>query len=119
MRGLGGRCPNCGKGKLFRSFLKVREQCEQCGEELNHHRADDMPAYIVILLAGHILVPLVVYVEMHYSPAYWVHAALWLPFSFIFCLGLLQPVKGAIVGIQWFFGMHGFMAAKLRREAHE
>jgi uncharacterized protein (DUF983 family) len=57
-RGFCGRCPNCGKGRLFRAFLKVVDRCDHCGEELSHHRADDAPAYFVILIVGHIVVAL-------------------------------------------------------------
>jgi hypothetical protein len=40
-----------------------------------------------------------------------------LPLTLIGSLGLLQPTKGAIVGLQWQAGMHGFAAAKQRRLA--
>jgi uncharacterized protein (DUF983 family) len=36
----------------------------------------------------------------------------------VLALGLLQPVKGAIVALQWSMGMHGFEAAKKARESH-
>jgi uncharacterized protein (DUF983 family) len=106
--GFRGRCPNCGKGRLFRAFLKVVDRCEVCGEEFHHHRADDAPAYFVILITGHIVVPLALIVETEFSPAYWVHWVLWLPLTLGLTLGLLQPVKGAIVGWQWAHRMHGF-----------
>jgi len=115
VRGLLGRCPCCGQGRMFRAFLKVRDQCEVCGEELYHHRADDFPAYVVIFIVGHALVPAVLFVETHFSPSYWTHVALWLPTTLVLVLGLLQPVKGAIVALQWSMGMHGFEAAKKAR----
>ena len=58
-RGLRGRCPNCGEGKIFRAFLKVADECPACHEPLHHHRADDFPAYVVIVIVGHVVVPLV------------------------------------------------------------
>jgi uncharacterized protein (DUF983 family) len=115
VRGLLGRCPCCGKGRMFGAFLKVKDHCEVCGEELHHHRADDFPAYVVILIVGHLLVPAVLSVETNFAPAYWVHLVLWLPPTLILTLGLLQPVKGAIVALQWHMGMHGFEEAKLAR----
>ncbi len=117
LRGLRGRCPACGKGKMFRKFLKVNDACPECGEELHHHRADDFPAYLVIVIVGHILVPIVLAVETEFAPAYWVHAVLWGPAVLGMTLGLLQPVKGAIVAMQWVLGMHGFEEAKGRRPA--
>lgn len=114
-RGFFGRCPNCGEGKLFRKFLKVADRCDECGEEFHHHRADDFPAYIVIFIVGHILVPLVLITETHYAPPYWVHMALWPTLVVVLSLALLQPVKGAIVALQWLVGMHGFDEAKKKR----
>jgi uncharacterized protein (DUF983 family) len=67
-RGARGRCPSCGRGHMFRAFLKVADQCPACGEELHHQRADDFPAYIVIVLVGHIVVPLVLEVEIARRP---------------------------------------------------
>lgn len=117
LRGFRGFCPACGKGKMFRKFLKVNDACPGCGEELHHHRADDFPAYLVIVIAGHILVPIVLAVETEFAPAYWVHALLWGPAVLGMTLGLLQPVKGTIVAMQWFLGMHGFEDSKGRRLA--
>ena len=107
-RGLFGRCPNCDRGRMFRAFLKVADHCTVCSEALHHHRADDAPAYFVILIVGHVVVPLALVVEVAYTPPYWLHAVLWLPLTIGLAVGLLQPVKGAIVGWQWANYMHGF-----------
>ena len=93
---------------MFRAFLKVADCCPVCGETLHHHRADDAPAYFVILIVGHVVVPLALVVEVAYMPPYWLHAVLWLPLTIGLAVGLLQPVKGAIVGWQWANYMHGF-----------
>ena len=116
-RGFRCKCPNCGEGKLFRSFLKVADHCEACGEEFHHHRADDFPAYLVIVAVGHIVVPLILAAETAYAPPYWLHALIWLPLTFFSSLALLQPTKGAIVGMQWQVGMHGFEAMRKQRIA--
>src|SRR5664280_3910645 len=114
-RGFRGRCPACGEGRMFRAFLKVADQCPHCGEELHHHRADDFPAYLVIIITGHILVPIVLAVETYIAPAIWISMTLWPALALVMTLGLLQPVKGAVVAIQWYGGMHGFDAAKQAR----
>ena len=111
LNGLRGRCPACGRGSLFRKFLKVADQCPACGEDLHHHRADDMPAYIVITIVGHIVVPAAFAVETAFRPDYMIHLMLWLPLTILLSLALLQPVKGAIVGMQWALRMHGFDSA--------
>jgi uncharacterized protein (DUF983 family) len=115
LRGLRGRCPACGEGKMFWKFLKVNDTCPHCGEELHHQRADDFPAYLVIVIVGHVLVPVILAVEMEFAPAYWIHALLWGPAVIGMTVGLIQPVKGAVVAMQWFLGMHGFEESKGRR----
>ena len=117
VRGLRGRCPHCGEGRMFRAFLKVADACPACGEELHHHRADDFPAYLVIVIVGHIVVALALAVEATYAPPLWLHALIWLPLTFAMALALIQPVKGAVVGFQWEHGMEGFGASRRRREA--
>ncbi len=114
-RGMLGRCPACGEGKLFRAFVKVADRCPACGEDLHHHRADDFPAYLTIFLVGHLVVPLAMYVEIAYQPSYWFHTAVGAPLVIILSIGLLQPIKGMIVALQWHMGMHGFAAAKQAR----
>jgi uncharacterized protein (DUF983 family) len=116
-RGFRGRCPNCGEGRLFGPFLKVAEACDHCGEELFHQRADDFPAYLVMVLVGHLVVPAILAIETAYAPAVWLQLAVWLPVTLFASLGLLQPTKGAIVGLQWQIGMHGFEPARRRRDA--
>ncbi len=117
MRGFFGRCPACGKGKMFRKFLKVNDSCPACGEELHHHRADDFPAYLVIVIVGHILVPIILAVETEIVPPMWLSMTLWPTVALAMTLGLLQPVKGIVVALQWFLGMHGFEESKARRLA--
>lgn len=97
---------------MFRAFLKVADHCPACGEALHHQRADDAPAYFVILIVGHIIVPIALMVETAFAPAYWIHAALWLPSTLGMSLYLLQPIKGALVSLQWALRMHGFNSAE-------
>jgi uncharacterized protein (DUF983 family) len=118
-RGFLGKCPNCGKGLLFGRFLKVAGHCEQCGEDFHHHRADDYPAYIVIIIVGHAIVPAILAVEIAYAPPAWLQLAIWLPLTLFSSLALLQPTKGAIDCLQWQTGMHGFEPSKQRRLAAE
>ncbi|MBB4423564.1 uncharacterized protein (DUF983 family) [Bradyrhizobium sp. CIR48] len=118
-RGCRGKCPNCGEGHLFGRFLKVAHSCDHCGEELFHQRADDFPAYLVIVVVGHLVVPAILAVETAYAPAVWLQLVVWLPVTLFASLALLQPTKGAIVGLQWQIGMHGFEVSKQRREADE
>ena len=110
-RGLRCRCPNCGKGALLRGYLKVRDTCPACGEDLHHHRADDGPAYLTILIVGHVMAPLLLIAFTVWRPS---PLTLALTFS-VFCVALsgflLPRLKGMIVAIQWSRRMHGFGTA--------
>lgn len=108
VRGFLLKCPNCGSGKLFGKFLKVNDHCPACSEALHHHRADDAPPYFTIFIAGHILVPIMMAVEIAYRPSMWLHTLLWLPLTLLLCYWLLPRVKGALIGYQWSIHMHGF-----------
>jgi uncharacterized protein (DUF983 family) len=107
-RGFRGRCPRCGVGKLFRAFLKVDDHCTACGLDFSPHRADDLPAYLVIIIVGHVVVPVALMIETNYSPPVMLQLAIYLPVTLVASLLLLQPVKGAVVGVQWALRMHGF-----------
>jgi uncharacterized protein (DUF983 family) len=101
---------------LFGRFLKVSDHCPSCGEELFHHRADDFPAYLVIVLIGHLIIPSVLIVEELFAPPIWLQLSIWVPLIALSALALLQPVKGAVVALQWQLGMHGFEGTKKRHD---
>ena len=107
-RGALGRCPACRTGSLFRAYLKVRDACPACGEDLSHQRADDAPPYVAIFVVGHLLLAAVVGVDIAYAWPLWLHAAVWIPLAAASCLMILPVAKGAIVGVQWALRMHGF-----------
>jgi uncharacterized protein (DUF983 family) len=107
-RGLQCRCPHCGEGALFRKFIKPVDNCPECGEDFTPQRADDLPAYIVVLLVGHVMVTGFLATEMLLTLPNWAHLAIWMPFTILASLALLQPVKGAVIGLQWANRMHGF-----------
>ena len=108
LRGWKCKCPNCGNGPMLRDYLKVRDECPVCGEALHHHRADDGPAWATIIIAGHILAPVMLFVHASFRPEGWVMA---LGFSVVFltlALFMLPRIKGMFVAMQWSRRMHGF-----------
>ena len=107
-RGFTCRCPNCGEGALFRTFLKPVLVCGACGEDLSHQRADDAPPYFTMVIVGHIVVPIMLAVALNTDWSNFTHLAIWLPVTLAMSLALLQPVKGTIIGLQWALYMHGF-----------
>jgi uncharacterized protein (DUF983 family) len=110
LRGWRRRCPNCGAGPMFRGYLKVREACPVCGQELHHHRADDGPAYLTILIVGHLLAPALMFTFVKFRPEPMVMITGFTIGTVALSLFLLPRLKGALVGLQWANRMHGFGA---------
>ena len=107
-RGLRFRCPRCGEGHLFGRFLKPVARCGSCNQDWSLQRADDFPAYVAILLTGHILAPIMIFFGRDTDLSVATTLAILLPAAIIMMVGMLQPAKGAIIAVQWWFGLHGF-----------
>lgn len=113
-RGAVGRCPSCGSAKLFSRFLKPISDCLVCRQDWTPQQADDFPAYASIFLTGHILAPLIIMLAKDAGLSVGALMAIVVPLATIMIVGFIQPVKGAIIALQWWFGMHGFKAGKDR-----
>lgn len=100
-RGACARCPNCGQGRLFRSYLKPVDSCSECHESLKHIRADDGPAWLTILIVGHIVVGLALYLERHAPLPVVTSTALFVSVSIALILWCLPRAKGIFVGAIW------------------
>ena len=110
-RGFMGRCPKCGESAMFDRYLKVSEACHVCGEVLHHHRADDAPPYVTILVVAHVIGALIFFAEERSDALpIWLVAIFWSALTTVFVLALLPRVKGALIGLQWANRMHGFGA---------
>jgi uncharacterized protein (DUF983 family) len=104
-RGLRGRCPACGKTRLFDGFLRVTPQCTHCGAPLGLARADDAPPYFTILIVGHIVIAAMLIMQKTSDPPIWLLSVIFIPLTIFLALGLLRPVKGATVGLMLSFNM--------------
>jgi uncharacterized protein (DUF983 family) len=99
--GLRGRCPRCGRGKLFKGFLAIAERCSECGLSFVGHDAGDGPAVAAIFILGFGVTGLAGFVEYWFVPPMWVHVALWLPLIVFGTFALLRPLKGLTVALQY------------------
>ena len=86
---------------MFSGFLTITKSCRNCG--LNYDFADsgDGPAVFVIMIVGFIVVGLVLAVELAFQPPIWVHLVLWLPLTVILAGGVLRPLKGILIALQY------------------
>ncbi len=102
------KCPSCGNGPLLSGYLNVRDACQVCREELHHQRADDGPAYLTILIVGHLMAPLLLIVFEAWRPEPLVLFTIFAIGTVALSLYLLPRLKGAMIGLQWAKRMHGF-----------
>lgn len=100
-RGFLNRCPNCGGAPILHRYLKIVPTCPACGESYSHIRADDAPAWLTILVVGHILVPIVVHVVRSTDIETWIQMILWPAVALVMTLILLPRAKGVVVGLMW------------------
>ncbi|MEL6549790.1 MAG: DUF983 domain-containing protein [Pseudomonadota bacterium] len=107
-RGLLCRCPKCGEGKLLHRYLKVRDACPSCGEAFHHQRADDGPAWLTLLIVGHLMAPALHIGYVRYEPEPLVLFAVLSSACLVLSLVLLPRLKGMMVAFQWSRRMHGF-----------
>jgi len=99
--GLRGRCPRCGEGRLFDGFLKTAPGCRACGLDYAFADSGDGPAVFIMMIVGFLIVGLVLFVELKFQPPIWLHMVLWLPLTVIVALGLLRPMKGLMIALQY------------------
>lgn len=104
-RGIAGRCPACGQTHAFAGYLRIVPCCVACGAPLGAVRADDAPPYLTLFISGHIIIPLLVWVDYRYEPSLWAMAAMFLPLTLVLCLALLRPAKGATLGLALKLGL--------------
>lgn len=101
LAGLACRCPNCGKGPLFRSYLKLHARCSVCDFDLGQADSGDGPAVFVILICGAVACFGLLFTEMTYHPPIWVELVIWFPGAALLCLAALPPFKGALLAAQF------------------
>jgi uncharacterized protein (DUF983 family) len=112
LRGLLGRCPRCGQGKLMRSYLKPVENCAACGESFGQIRADDAAPWLTIILVGHIFLPLAFLVDMNWMPT-WAVATLWSVCFAAIALAILPRAKSLFIAILWQTRAPGYKPVEL------
>lgn len=98
--GLRCRCPQCGKGKLFKSYLKVAPACTNCGLDMREAEDADGPAAFGTLFVGLLVAFSALIVEVKFAPPTWVHLSMWIPLAIIGTLGALPPLKGVFIAMQ-------------------
>lgn len=99
--GLACRCPRCGQGKLFEGFLTVAKTCTVCGADLEKADSGDGPAVFIIFILGFLVVPLALLLEAKTEPPMWVHLSIWPAVILGGAIGLLRPLKGLMIALQF------------------
>ena len=106
-RSIARLCPHCGQGRFFRSYLKQVDNCSMCNEAFGHIRADDGPAWLTILIVGHILAPILLMTVPDSTWPMWLSMLVWPLAALILALAVLPYAKALFVGIIWRTGAVG------------
>lgn len=101
LSGLAGRCPRCGHGSTFAGFLNVAPACKACGLNFGFADAGDGPAVFVMLFGGFLIVGAALWIEVMFEPPIWVYVVVFLPLTAIVCVGMLRPLKGLLIALQY------------------
>ena len=99
--GLAGKCPRCGRGRLFKGYLTVAPKCSSCDLSFEFADGGDGASWFVMLFVCVAGVGSILGIEVAYSPPFWVHALIAIPVLIILPLVLLRPVKGVLLNQQW------------------
>lgn len=103
------KCPRCGDAPLFRTWLKPVDACESCRQDWTLQSADDFPPYISIFVTGHLLAPLIILLVFDLGLSVVAALAILMPLAVATMLAILQPAKGAIIAMQYWLGLNGFV----------
>ncbi|HLH11232.1 MAG TPA: DUF983 domain-containing protein [Methylovirgula sp.] len=101
LAGVAGHCPRCGRGKMFSGFLNLAPSCKSCGLDLSFADSGDGPAVFVMLFAGFLVVGAALWTEVVFEPPFWVYIVVFFPLTLIVCIGLLRPLKGLLIALQY------------------
>lgn len=96
-----GLCPRCGKGPMFRKWLKLQDTCPTCGLNYSFAAPDDGPAFFSLCIIAFPLTFFVVWLQFAFDPPFWVHLVTSFPLLAIGCIWPLQPLKGWLVASQY------------------
>lgn len=99
--GLLGRCPRCGKGRLFSGLVTFAPICSACGLDFAAFNVGDGAAAFLILIVGAVITGLALWLELAVEPAWWVHVLLWLPLTLVLSLGLMRLAKGVLLALEY------------------
>lgn len=99
--GWSGLCPHCGKGAMFKRWLKLEDRCPNCGLDYSFASPDDGPAFFSLCIVAFPLVFVAVWLQVAFSPPFWVHLLTSFPLLAFSCIGVLQPIKGWLVASQF------------------
>jgi uncharacterized protein (DUF983 family) len=99
--GLGGCCPRCARGPLFKGFLSIRERCPTCGLDYGFADPADGPAFFAMSAIAVVGMIAFMIFEFTVHPPIWVHMVVSLPIIALMCLAVLRPFKAWLVAEQY------------------
>lgn len=82
-------------------MLTTRPACNACGLSFRGCDTGDGAASGLTLVLGALIMGLVLWVEFRFNPLAWVHAVLWPLVTVPLAIGLMRPLKAALIVQQY------------------
>jgi uncharacterized protein (DUF983 family) len=108
VRGWSRNCPRFENDTLLKNYLCLKSTCNSNGLDFSGARADDVPAYLTILIVGHLMAPLLHFTFVKWRPEPIILFLIFAVGCVSLSLYLLPRIKCVIVGLQWERKMYGF-----------
>lgn len=99
--GIRGRCPRCGKGRIFAGYLRLAPRCQVCGLDYSFADPADGPAFFAMSIVAFPITAFAAWLEIAFQAPVWVHLVTSLPLLVGSCMALLRPLKGWLVCAQY------------------
>lgn len=100
-RGLCGKCPSCGIGKMLHHYIVPFEKCTNCDLSFELLRSDDGPAWATILISGHLSMPFVFWILEIGLDNTFLEILYSIMFITLLSAIILPCAKGAFMAIIW------------------
>jgi len=99
--GLAGKCPRCGGGRLYKSYLGLADSCAVCGLDYSTADSGDGPPVFVMFIVGFLSVALAFVARFAWGVPTGVAFAISAGFAIVSILALLPPLKATMIALQY------------------
>jgi len=99
--GLGAKCPRCGQGPLFKTFLGLNDRCSLCSLDFAKADSGDGPAVFLMFVISPIAVAVAFIARFVWFASIPLAFAIAGGLAVLLTLALLRPFKATMIALQY------------------